>query len=165
VTITESKNVSQKIEIFRQGEVRLPRSVFIFKTSWYPEITQALVESAIQYLRNFSIPEDCIELVPVPGSYEIPFAMASVFSSPLKPDMAIALGCVVKGGTPHFDFVCQTVARGVSEVSIQHRVPTGFGVLTVDNLEQAKERVNKGQEAAHAALSCFNLVKSVKGYF
>ncbi len=165
MTVLESQKVNQKIETFRNSELRMPRSVLIFRTTWYPEIIDGLTKSAMEYLKKYSIPEEAIEFVPVPGSFELPFALETVFSSPLKPDMALALGCVVKGGTPHFDFVCQTVSRGVSEVSLKHRIPTGFGVLTVDTLEQAQQRLDKGAEAAHAALSSFNLLKSVKGYF
>jgi 6,7-dimethyl-8-ribityllumazine synthase len=165
MTMQESDKVTRTITLFRQGEIRIPRSVLMFKTGWYSEVVGGLETSAIEFLRSHGIKDEAMEVVDVPGSYELPFAIDSVFSTNLRPDMALALGCVVRGETPHFDFVCNVVASGVSELSIKHKTPVGFGVLTVDSLEQALARKSKGAEAAHAALAMFNLQKSVKGYF
>jgi 6,7-dimethyl-8-ribityllumazine synthase len=91
----------------------------------------------------------------VPGSFELPLAAELCLSSPggKVVDAVIALGCVVKGSTPHFQFVCDSMSQGLMNVSVKHQKPVGFGVLTVDNIEQALARKDKGAEAAQAALA------------
>ncbi|MEI9807747.1 MAG: 6,7-dimethyl-8-ribityllumazine synthase [Bacteroidota bacterium] len=112
----------------------------------------------------------------VPGAFEIPFGIKSYWENAGrkdpddgqgKPDAFIALGCIVRGGTPHFDYVCKAVTDGVLQLNLSLPVPTIFGVLTVDNDQQAKERTggehgHKGEEAAVTALKMISLVKSIK---
>jgi 6,7-dimethyl-8-ribityllumazine synthase len=112
----------------------------------------------------------------VPGAFEIPFTIKSYWENSGKnlpagrqerPDAFIAFGCVVRGGTPHFDYVCKAVTDGVVQLNLSLPVPTIFGVLTVDNDEQAKERIggkhgHKGVEAAITAIKMISLVKGIK---
>ena len=105
----------------------------------------------------------------VPGAFEIPFAIKKYWneSGKQKPDAFIALGCVIKGGTPHFDYICRAVTDGVLSLNLQLPVPVIFGVLTVDNPEQAAERIggrhgHKGEEAAGAALKMISFSRSIQ---
>ena len=105
----------------------------------------------------------------VPGVFEIPFAIKKYWETTGKkrPDAFIALGCVIQGDTPHFEYVCRAITDGVSALNLQLPVPVIFGVLTVNNIEQAKERTggihgNKGEEAAEAALKMISLSRSLK---
>lgn len=105
-------------------------------------------------------------LVEVPGAVEIPFAINSYWNKmSKKPDAFIALGCVIKGDTPHFDYVCTSITNGITQLNITLPVPVIFGVLTVNNLRQAKERIggkhgHKGEEAAATALKMISLNES-----
>ena len=105
-------------------------------------------------------------LVEVPGAVEIPFAINSYWNKmSKKPDAFIALGCVIKGDTPHFDYVCTSITNGITHLNITLPVPVIFGVLTVNNLRQAKERIggkhgHKGEEAAATALKMISLNES-----
>ena len=92
----------------------------------------------------------------VPGAFEIPFACQKLIKSS-KPHVVIALGAVIRGGTPHFDFIASSCATGIMDVSLKTEVPIVFGVLTTNNLAQAKARTDKGTEAALTALQISNL--------
>ncbi len=135
----------------------------ILKTSWYPDVIQGLVDSALGYLLQSGVKQNDVEVLSIPGSYEIPLALELLYSGQRVPDLTVVLGCVVRGETPHFEFVCETVTSGVSELSVKHKIPTGFGVLTVNTVDQAKERTTKGAEAAQAALAMYNLKMDLKG--
>ncbi len=142
---------------------RSPR-VVILKTLWYPEIISSLEASAQDYLSNVGVPPNDIQSVQVPGSYELPLAAEWAFEGVLAgqkgpADVVVALGCVIRGETPHFDFVCEACAHGLMDVQQKSKKPLGFGVLTVDNLDQALARRSKGAEAAQAALF-MHLVRS-----
>jgi 6,7-dimethyl-8-ribityllumazine synthase len=106
------------------------------------------------------------KIISVPGAFEIPFAIKNFWDTYQnkfeKPQVFIALGCVLRGGTPHFDYVCKAITDGVVQLNLTLPVPTIFGVLTVDNQEQADERTggthgNKGEEAALTALKMITL--------
>ncbi|TAL50478.1 MAG: 6,7-dimethyl-8-ribityllumazine synthase, partial [Chitinophagaceae bacterium] len=121
-----------------------------------------------QKLETFKVKK--IITVTVPGAFEIPFAVKNYWKNASKkkrPDAFIALGCVIKGDTPHFDYVCKAVTDGVVQLNLSLPVPTIFGVLTVDNEEQARERIggkhgHKGEEAAITALKMISLSQSFK---
>ena len=125
-------------------------------------------EGAIAELQKHEVKK--IITVTVPGAVEIPFAIKSFWESKQKkkkPDAFIALGCVVRGDTPHFDYVCKAVTDGVLQLNLGLPVPTIFGVLTVDNEEQARERIggkhgHKGEEAAITALKMISLQHLLK---
>lgn len=171
MSLTESKNILSALapqgvdpELFRM-HCQLLKRVVILRTSWYPEVVDSLVISALDFLTAAGVPESSIETIRVPGSFEIPLACDIVLnhkSEDCPPDLLITLGCVVRGDTPHFDFVCQAVSQGISQVMLKYHTPIGFGILTVENLEQALARKDKGAEAAQAALAMSLLKRQVE---
>lgn len=128
----------------------------IVVSEWNPEITDSLLEGAYNTLiANGAIPTD-IHVKHVPGSFELTLG-AQFFAEYGSVDAVICLGCVIQGETPHFQYVCQGVTHGITEVNLQYNIPVIFGVLTTLTHEQAKERAggklgNKGEEAAIAAI-------------
>ena len=128
----------------------------IIVSQWNAEVTGALFNGAYTALiKNGALPENIFE-VPVPGSFELTSG-ADILLSSKKVDAVICLGCVIQGETRHFDFICNAVANGISNVSLKHGKPVIFGVLTTDNLQQAIDRAggkhgNKGEEAAVTAI-------------
>ncbi|MCA0985847.1 6,7-dimethyl-8-ribityllumazine synthase [Guptibacillus algicola] len=130
-------------------------------------ITSKLLGGAEDALRRHGMSENDIDIAWVPGAFEIPFAAKKMVDS-RRYDAVITLGTVIRGATPHFDYVCNEVAKGVSNLSLQSGVPVIFGVLTTNTIEQAVERAgtkagNKGWEAAAAAIEMANLSKSFEG--
>lgn len=128
----------------------------IVVAEWNSEITFALLSGAIDTLKSHGVQEQNITVHYVPGSFELVAGGAMVYKS-LKPDAVICLGCVIQGETRHFDFICNAVANGLAQLSANHAAPFIFGVLTTDNIEQAKDRSggkhgNKGVEAAVTAI-------------
>jgi 6,7-dimethyl-8-ribityllumazine synthase len=116
-------------------------------------------------LQKHGAVEADIEIVRVPGAFEMPVVVDKLAAS-RRFDAIIALGAVIRGGTPHFEFVAGECVRGVSAAAQKHGIPVGFGVLTVDTIEQAIERAgtkagNKGEEAALAAIEMVNLLRRV----
>ena len=137
--------------------------IVLVKTEWNSAIVDQLERGCIAMLEKYTVKK--IIVITVPGAFEIPFAINNYWKTAgkkKKPDAFIALGCVIKGDTPHFDFVCQAVTAGVLQLNLSLPVPTIFGVLTVDNEPQAKERIggkhgHKGEEAAITALKMISL--------
>ncbi len=128
-------------------------------------ISSKLVEGAMDALRRHGANDDNISLVKVPGAFEIPVA-AKRIAAKGDFDAIICLGAVIRGATPHFDYVASEVAKGIAVVSLDSNVPITFGVLTTDNLEQAIERAgskagNKGWDAAMAAMEMASLFGSL----
>jgi len=124
-----------------------------------------LLSGAIDELKRHGVSDDNIDVVKVPGAFEIP-VIAQKFAKSGRYGAIITLGAVIKGSTPHFDYVSAEVSKGVAQVSLQTGVPVIFGVLTTDNIEQAIERAgtkagNKGSDAAKTAIEMVNLVKLV----
>ncbi|GAA4722876.1 6,7-dimethyl-8-ribityllumazine synthase [Brevibacillus fulvus] len=124
-------------------------------------IVSKLVGGAVDALKRHGVEENNIELSWVPGAFEIPF-IAKKMAESGNYDAVITLGAVIRGATPHFDYVCNEVAKGVASLSLSTGIPVIFGVLTTDNIEQAIERAgtkagNKGWEAAAAAIEMANL--------
>jgi len=127
-------------------------------------ITGKLLTGAQDALRRHGVTEENIDVAWVPGAFEIPFAAKKMVDSK-KYDAVITLGTVIRGATPHFDFVCSEAAKGVANVTLQSGIPVIFGVLTTDTIEQAIERAgtkagNKGWDAAAAAIEMANLSRS-----
>ncbi len=162
MTISESQTVLKNID----GALKTPaarreisriESVLILSTFWYPEIIEGLKKSARNFFQTLDLSEDKLIFVDVPGALELPYAARMGAAGRLsgqrtKPDCIVVLGCVQKGETPHFDFVCQTAFQALMEIQLRRKVAMGIGLLTVNNLEEARARINKGQEAAQAAL-------------
>jgi 6,7-dimethyl-8-ribityllumazine synthase len=128
-------------------------------------IVDNLCAGAIDTLRRQGVPEANITVVRVPGAYEMPLAAKRVAAKG-GADAIIALGAVIRGGTPHFDFVAGECSRGLSRVSLDHEIPIAFGVLTTDTIEQAVERSgtkagNKGADAAMTALEMISLLRNI----
>lgn len=128
-------------------------------------VTRNLFNGALGTLKSHGIKEENIKTVWVPGAFEIPLVAKELAEQ--NYDAVITLGAVIRGATPHFDYVCNEVAKGVSQVSLQAKKPVIFGVLTTDTIEQAIERAgttvgNKGAEAASAAIEMANLMKVIK---
>lgn len=130
-------------------------------------ITSRLLGGALDALKRHGAEEHEIEIAWVPGAFEIPL-IAQKMSESGKYDAVITLGAVIRGSTPHFDYVCNEVAKGVAAISLKTGVPTIFGVLTTDSIEQAVERAgtkagNKGWEAAATAIEMANLTRAITG--
>ena len=128
-------------------------------------ITERLVEGALDCLRRHGVAETGLTMVRVPGAWEIPL-VAKRLAQGKAHDAVICLGAVIRGSTPHFDYVAAEVSKGIAQVSLESGIPILFGVLTTDTLEQAVERAgsksgNKGYAAAEAALEMVNLLKAM----
>ena len=129
-------------------------------------IVEQLESGAIDALVRHGADRDDITVVRVPGAFELPLAVQKV-AEMQQFDAIIALGAVIRGGTPHFEYVAGECVKGISMVSLQHKVPVSFGVLTVDTIEQAIERAgtkagNKGAEAALSVIEMISLIKSLE---
>lgn len=127
----------------------------IVVSEWNPEITEALFQGAKKTLLENGVRVKNIFRKNVPGSFEL--TLAAQFFCQTNADAVICLGCVIQGETRHFEFICQSVAQGIKDVSLKYNKPVVFGVLTTDNLQQAKARAggkygNKGIEAAVTAI-------------
>jgi len=129
-------------------------------------VVEHLVDGAVDTLRRHGIPEADISIVKAPGAFELPLA-AKVIASTRKPDAIVALGAVIRGGTPHFEYVAGECTKGLAQIGMEFDIPIAFGVLTVDSVEQAIERSgtkagNKGAEAAMSAIEMVSLLKMLK---
>lgn len=134
--------------------------VAIVRTQWNSDITEALTSGALQAFSEMGADSRLIDIYTVPGAVELTYA-ASRLNRTGQYDAIIVFGCVIRGGTPHFDYVCQSVTTGVTMINQLAETPVIFGVLTVDNIAQALERTggpegDKGAEAAQAAVEMFN---------
>jgi 6,7-dimethyl-8-ribityllumazine synthase len=130
-------------------------------------ISDKLVSGAVDALQRSGVAEGAIDIVKVPGSFEIPM-VAKRIAQTRKHDAVICLGAVIRGSTPHFDYVSAEVSKGVAAVGLETGIPVIFGVVTTDTIEQAIERAgtkagNKGWDAAVAAIEMTNLVDSIEG--
>jgi 6,7-dimethyl-8-ribityllumazine synthase len=125
--------------------------VAIIVSRFHENITSKLLEGAREALRRGGIPDANVDVTWVPGAFELPVAAEAAAASE-RFDVIVALGCVIRGETPHFEYVAGEAARGLGNVALAHRIAVGFGVLTTETEAQALERQNKGAEAAQAAL-------------
>jgi len=130
--------------------------VAVIVSRFNEEVTTRLLEGARDALRRHRLPDSHVDVVWVPGAFELPVAAEAAAASE-RYDVIVALGCVIRGETPHFEYVAGEAARGLGNVALAHRIAVGFGVLTTETLEQALARAggpagNKGVEAAEAAL-------------
>jgi 6,7-dimethyl-8-ribityllumazine synthase len=136
----------------------------IVVSRWNSMITDKMLDGALKALRSNGIQEDDITVVRCPGSYEIPLAVQQLIKN-RDVDGVIALGVVIRGGTPHFEYVCDAVNRGITDLILKHNKPIAFGVLTTDDVKQALERAgekgNKGGEAALALLEMISVEQNL----
>ena len=140
-------------------------SVVVVRTEWNAAIVDELYRGCKKILEGAKI--EILEIL-VPGAFEIPFTIKKYWdhAGKRKPDAFIALGCVIRGDTPHFEYVCRAVTDGIVSLNLTLPVPSIFGILTVDNPEQARERIggrqgHKGEEAADAALKMIYFSRSL----
>ena len=142
--------------------------IVIVHTQWNPQTVNKLLDGCVRTLQQFGMTN--YKIISVPGAFEIPFAIKSFWEGYHnkfeKPQAFIALGCIQRGGTPHFDFVCKAVTDGILHLNLTLPVPSIFGILTVDNQQQADERTggihgHKGEEAALTALKMIGLKYSM----
>lgn len=156
--------------LFNTTGIQLPPDacVVIVRTEWNAATVDKLQSGCVNVLKENKVHH---RIITVPGAFEISFAIKKYWElhkyKDDKPHAFIALGCVLRGDTPHFEYVCQAVTNGVSQLNLQIPVPTIFGVLTVDNQQQIDERTggkhgNKGEESAITALKMISLVESFK---
>lgn len=136
--------------------------VGIVVSEWNEKITGALLEGACQTLMKYGVREESIIVKPVPGSFELIYGAARFVSSGLV-DVVIAIGCVIRGDTPHFDYICQGVTQDLADLNREGKIPVIYGLLTCNTLEQAEQRSggmlgNKGDECAVTA------IKMAKGW-
>ncbi len=129
-------------------------------------ISAKLLDGALDALTRHDASEDNIEIVWVPGAFEIPYAASKLAQSD-KYDAVICLGALIRGDTPHFDYIASEVTKGIAQTGMKTGVPTIYGVITTDTLEQAIERAgskagNKGADAANSAIEMANLFKQIK---
>lgn len=134
---------------------------------WNSFVVEHLLEGAIDTLRRHGVKDSQLTIVRSPGAFEIPLVCQRVAKQG-NVDAIIALGAVIRGGTPHFEYVAGECTKGIAQVSLEHGLPISFGVLTVDSIEQAVERSgtkagNKGAEAALSALEMVSLLGKVGG--
>jgi len=129
-------------------------------------ITRRLLEGALDVLRRHGVKEDDVDVVWTPGAFEVPL-VAQKLAESARYDAVVALAAVIRGSTPHFDYIAKEVSKGLAEVALKTGVPVAFGVITADTLEQAVERAgtkagNKGADAARSAIEMANLLKQLK---
>ena len=142
-------------------------TIGIAVAEWNSEITHALAQGALETLRQHDVKEDNIKLYHVPGSFELTTAADLMLTNDKKMDAVICIGCVIQGETRHFDFICEAVSQGVTNVSIKHGKPVIFSLLTTNDMKQAKDRAggkhgNKGVEGAVTALKMVAFQKQLE---
>lgn len=151
------KSIPNPFNVEVDGDVRIA----IIRAQWNEHITAELAKGCVETLEKHGVNSDFIDEYTVPGAIELTFASAQAIISDAY-DAVIAFGCVIRGETPHFDYVCQSVTQGITYLNSEYEVPTIFGVLTVNDEQQALDRIggrcgHKGVEAAEAALSMVRL--------
>ena len=149
-----------------EGDLVVKGSRFaIVITRWNSFVVENLLEGALDCLKRHGADETNIEVVYVPGAFEIPLAVKKMAASE-NYDAIITLGAVIRGGTPHFEYVAGECVKGMASSMMQYEIPVAFGVLTVDTIEQAIERAgtkagNKGEEAVLSAIEMVNLLRNI----
>jgi 6,7-dimethyl-8-ribityllumazine synthase len=142
--------------------------VAVVAASWHEQVMGGLLDGALRVLADAGVTGGRLTVVRVPGSFELPVAAARFARAGY--DAVVALGVVIRGGTPHFDYVCQAATVGLTQVTVDTGVPVGFGVLTCDDEQQALDRAglpgsreDKGAEAAHAAVTTALALRAAVG--
>lgn len=133
-----------------------PFKIGIVVAEWNEQVTAALLEGTLNTLKNHQVRNENIKVSSVPGSFELPYG-ARMLAEQFTPHAVICLGCVIQGETRHFDYICQGVTQGITELNLDYDIPFIFGVLTTETQQQALDRAggkygNKGDEAAVTAL-------------
>lgn len=162
---TELHNLSEyDADAMPNAEVVAKQRFGIVVAEWNPSITETLKDGALKALAACGAQEENIKVIHVPGTIELTFGAKILLQQKTKFDAVIVLGCVIQGDTPHFDYVCDSVTHGVTELNLRpDSCPVIFGVLTTNNLQQALDRAggihgNKGEESAYTAVKMANIV-------
>ena len=134
-----------------EGRPRGRRPVAVVVSRFNGEVTTAMLEGALDALDEAGVPRPSVTVMPVPGAFELPIA-AMALAKTRRFACVVALGCVIRGETPHFDYVAGEAASGLQLAALETGVPVSFGVLTVETLEQAEARIGRATDAVHAAL-------------
>lgn len=151
-----------------EGDFSVPDARFAVVASRFNGfIVESLVGAAVDTLRRHGVPQDAIDLVWVPGAYELPLVTQRLATTQ-RYDGIVVLGTVIRGATPHFDYVAGECAKGLIKVSMEQNLPVSFGVLTTETIEQAIERAgtkagNKGVDAAMSVLEMVSLLRRLEG--
>ncbi len=137
----------------------------IVVSEWNSNITNALLEGAVETLKKYGAQDENIQVKYVPGSFELTFAANLLIEADIV-DAVIVLGCVVRGDTPHFDYVCMGVTQGIAQLNANYDIPVIYGLITTNNMQQAEERAggrlgNKGSECAVTAIKMVDFVWSL----
>ena len=167
VLVTKSRSLSSRRVSRRIGPAFHPTEVegaldatglrfTVICSRWNPTITDTLLRAALETLEHRGARADDVRVVRVPGAFELPAAARFAFSD-TKPDAVIVLGAIVRGETNHHEVLAHAVAGALSALSVETGLPIGFGLLTCDTMDQARERAGKGAEAAEAAIEMANL--------
>jgi 6,7-dimethyl-8-ribityllumazine synthase len=140
--------------------------VAVVRTLWNSHITEALMTGALDEFKRAGLGKEDVDTFEVPGAIELTFAASKLIETGLY-NAIVVLGCVIRGGTPHFDYVCQSVTQGITHLNAECDIPVIFGVLTVDDEQQALDRIggaagHKGIEAAQAALLMYDFSEKVE---
>jgi 6,7-dimethyl-8-ribityllumazine synthase len=149
-----------------EGKLHTQNAKFCLVVSrWNSFIVEHLLTGAIDALQRHGAEDSDLTIVRVPGAFELPLVLNQLAIAG-NYDALIALGAVIRGGTPHFEYVASEAVKGIAQVSLKHSLPIAFGLLTVDNIEQAIERSgtkagNKGAEAAVSAIEMVNLLRQI----
>jgi 6,7-dimethyl-8-ribityllumazine synthase len=148
--------------ILLEGEPRGGRRpVAVVVARFNGEITGRLLNSALDELDRVGVPRDLVTVMPVPGAFELPLA-AMALAKTRRHACIVALGCVIRGETPHFEYVAGEAASGLQLAALETGVPVAFGLLTVETLEQAEARVDKGAEAVRTALEMVDAFQQLR---
>ena len=172
---TEDEEPEAAVAVHAPGELDIPdgvavlegspsgadRTVGVVVSRFNGEISNRLLESALEALEAAGVSEERVTVMPVPGAFELPIG-AMALAKTRRYSCVIALGCVIRGETAHFDFVATEAASGIQLAGLETGVPVAFGVLTVDTAEQAEARADKGADAARAALEMADLFSQVR---
>ena len=158
-------NKIKNINVVKGKATLIEKKIAIIAGQWHSSIIDKLLLGALGVINEAGITNDQLDIIYVPGAYEIPLALKKIANSN-KYSAAVTLGVVIRGDTPHFDFVAGECSKGISSVSLENNFPVGFGVLTVNTVAQALQRAeegdeNKGREASLAALEMANLLGNI----
>lgn len=142
------------------------RKVAIVISRFNEAISKNLLTGAIDCLTRHGVSTDDIDIYWTPGSFEIPTVLSNLTEKQLKYNGIIALGVIIRGETPHFEYIASEVSKGIASISVLKKIPIGFGIITADTVEQAKDRAgvksgNKGWDAAEAVLEMINLLNQI----
>jgi 6,7-dimethyl-8-ribityllumazine synthase len=148
-------------EVLAGGPHGFRRNVAVVVSRYNGDITTGLLDSALAALRDCNVGDDAITVVPVPGAFELPLTALGLAKT-RRYSCVVALGCIIRGETPHFDLIASEAASGLQLAAIETGIPVAFGVITTETREQAEERIDRGGEAARTALEMADLFSHVR---